>query len=115
MRANRPRRLVSTSTERPSITAPNPHVRGRSLLLASPDLHGSVCECCWRRLCFTKLKEEEGIACILVTHDMAFAAKAADRIAYFESGVIAEEGDPQKLLFDPESEGLRNFVAAVRF
>ena len=46
---------------------------------------------------------------------MAFAAKAADRIAYFESGVIAEEGDPQKLLFDPETEGLRNFVAAVRF
>jgi polar amino acid transport system ATP-binding protein len=63
----------------------------------------------------TKLKEEEGIACILVTHDMAFAAKAADRIAYFEDGVIAEEGDPHKLLFDPETDGLRNFVAAVRF
>jgi ABC-type polar amino acid transport system ATPase subunit len=63
----------------------------------------------------TKLKEEEGIACILVTHDMAFAAKAADRIAYFESGVIAEEGDPQKLLFEPETEGLQDFVAAVRF
>jgi ABC-type polar amino acid transport system ATPase subunit len=38
----------------------------------------------------TKLKEEEGIACILVTHDMAFAAKAADRVAFFENGVIAE-------------------------
>ena len=63
----------------------------------------------------TKLKKEEGIACILVTHDMAFAANAADRIAYFESGVIAEEGDPHKLLFEPETEGLRNFVAAVRF
>jgi polar amino acid transport system ATP-binding protein len=63
----------------------------------------------------TKLKEEEGIACILVTHDMAFAAKAADRLAYFENGVIAEEGDPHKLLFDPETPGLRDFVAAVRF
>ena len=63
----------------------------------------------------TKLKQEEGIACILVTHDMAFAAKAADRVAYFENGVIAEEGDPQKLLFDPETQGLRDFVAAVRF
>ena len=63
----------------------------------------------------TKLKEEEGIACILVTHDMAFAAKAADRLAYFEKGVIAEEGDAQKLLFEPESDGLRDFVASVRF
>jgi polar amino acid transport system ATP-binding protein len=63
----------------------------------------------------TKLKEEEGIACILVTHDMAFAAKAADRVAYFEKGVIAEEGDPRKLLLDPETHGLRDFVAAVRF
>jgi polar amino acid transport system ATP-binding protein len=63
----------------------------------------------------TKLKEEEGIACILVTHDMAFAAKAADRLAYFENGVVAEEGDAQKLLFDPETPGLRDFVAAVRF
>jgi polar amino acid transport system ATP-binding protein len=63
----------------------------------------------------TKLKEEEGIACILVTHDMAFAAKAADRLAYFENGVIAEEGDAQKLLSDPDSDGLRAFVAAVRF
>jgi ABC-type histidine transport system ATPase subunit len=46
---------------------------------------------------------------------MAFAAKAADRLAYFENGVISEEGDAQKLLSDPETEGLRNFVAAVRF
>lgn len=63
----------------------------------------------------TKLKEEEGIACVLVTHDMAFAAKAADRLAYFEDGVIAEEGDAQLLLSEPETDGLRNFVAAVRF
>lgn len=63
----------------------------------------------------TKLKEEDGIGCILVTHDMAFAAKAADRVAYFEDGVIAEEGDPRKLLQEPETEGLKKFVDAVRF
>lgn len=63
----------------------------------------------------TKLKEEEGIACILVTHDMAFAAKAADRLAYFENGVMAEVGDAQQLLSEPETPGLRDFVAAVRF
>ncbi len=63
----------------------------------------------------TKLKEEEGIGCVLVTHDMAFAAKAADRVAYFEEGVIAEEGDPRKLLSSPETPGLQKFVDAVRF
>jgi ABC-type polar amino acid transport system ATPase subunit len=63
----------------------------------------------------TKLKEDEGIACVLVTHDMAFAAKAADRVSFFENGVIAEDGDPRKLLLDPETQGLRDFVNAVRF
>ncbi|CCH76957.1 Putative amino-acid ABC transporter ATP-binding protein [Nostocoides japonicum T1-X7] len=63
----------------------------------------------------TKLKEEEGIGCVLVTHDMAFAAKAADRVSYFEEGVIAEEGDPRRLLSEPETPGLRKFVDAVRF
>jgi polar amino acid transport system ATP-binding protein len=63
----------------------------------------------------TKLKEEEGIAAVIVTHDMAFASKAADRVAFFEDGVVAEEGDPRKLLHDPETPGLKAFVDAIRF
>jgi polar amino acid transport system ATP-binding protein len=63
----------------------------------------------------SRLKREEGIACIIVTHDMAFAAKAADRLAFFEDGVIAEEGDPRQLLTNPTTPGLQAFVNAVKF
>jgi polar amino acid transport system ATP-binding protein len=63
----------------------------------------------------SKLKEEEGIACLIVTHDMAFAAKAADRVVFFEHGAIAEAGDPRKVLRDPDTPGLRAFVDAIRF
>jgi polar amino acid transport system ATP-binding protein len=63
----------------------------------------------------TKLKQEEGIACVIVTHDMAFASKAADRVCFFQEGVIAEEGDPRTVLGSPKTPGLRAFVDAIRF
>lgn len=63
----------------------------------------------------TKLKNEEGIACVIVTHDMAFASKAADRVCFFQDGVIAEEGEPREVLGNPKTSGLRAFVEAIRF
>jgi ABC-type polar amino acid transport system ATPase subunit len=63
----------------------------------------------------SRLKREEGISCIIVTHDMAFAAKAADRVAFFQDGVIAEEGDPRQLLTTPATPGLQAFIDAVKF
>jgi len=63
----------------------------------------------------TKLKQEEGIGCVIVTHDMAFAAKAAVRVVFFEDGVIAEEGEANEVLNDPKTPGLRAFIDAVRY
>ncbi|GHG88386.1 amino acid ABC transporter ATP-binding protein [Streptomyces lanatus] len=63
----------------------------------------------------TKLKEEEGIACGIVTHDMAFASKAADRICFFEDGLIKEDVPPEQAFNDPQTPGLRAFIDAVRF
>lgn len=63
----------------------------------------------------TKLKEEEGIGAVLVTHDMAFASKAADKVLYFEDGVVAEEGPPSVIFGNPQTPGLKKFVDAVRF
>ncbi|WP_314326234.1 amino acid ABC transporter ATP-binding protein [Paenarthrobacter ilicis] len=63
----------------------------------------------------TKLKEEEGIGAVLVTHDMAFASKAADKVLYFEEGVVAEEGPPSAMFTRPQTPGLQQFVDAVRF
>lgn len=59
------------------------------------------------------LKREDGIACLVVTHDVAFASKAADRVVFFENGQIVEQGPPNITLRRPTSSGLRAFIEAV--
>ena len=67
--------------------------------------------------CFVlrRLKEEEGIAIALVTHDMAFASKAADRVVFFHEGEIAVNTTPDEAFNQTENEELKKFVDAVRF
>jgi ABC-type polar amino acid transport system ATPase subunit len=62
-----------------------------------------------------RLKEEEGIAVALVTHDMAFASKAADRVAFFHNGEIAVNATPEAAFEKCDNEELKKFVDAVRF
>jgi polar amino acid transport system ATP-binding protein len=63
----------------------------------------------------SRLKEEDGIAVALVTHDMAFAAKAADRVVFFHEGEIAVNTSPDKAFNDNDDPDLQKFVDAVRF
>ncbi|MFC9502855.1 amino acid ABC transporter ATP-binding protein [Streptomyces sp. NPDC057002] len=63
----------------------------------------------------TKLKQEENIACVIVTHDMAFASKAADRLCFFEDGVIKEDALPSEAFTNPRTPGLKAFIDAIRF
>lgn len=63
----------------------------------------------------SRLKADEGISVVLVTHDMAFAAKAADRLMFFHDGRIAFDGPPTEAFSQTEDEDLRRFVDAVRF
>ena len=60
-------------------------------------------------------RSEEGIAVALVTHDMAFAAKAADRLVFFHEGEIAVNASPERAFNQTEDEDLKKFVDAVRF
>lgn len=62
-----------------------------------------------------RLKEEEGIAVALVTHDMAFASKAADRVVFFHEGEIAVNATPDEAFNHTEDPELKKFVEAVRF
>jgi ABC-type polar amino acid transport system ATPase subunit len=62
-----------------------------------------------------RLKQEEGIAVALVTHDMAFATKAADRVVFFHDGQIAVNATPDEAFNHCEDPNLAKFVAAVRF
>jgi polar amino acid transport system ATP-binding protein len=62
-----------------------------------------------------RLKQEEGIAVALVTHDMAFASKAADRVVFFHEGEIAVNATPDEAFNRSTNPELKKFVDAVRF
>jgi ABC-type histidine transport system ATPase subunit len=52
----------------------------------------------------------EGSTMIVVSHEMAFAREAADRVIYLEHGIIMEEGPPEQVLDDPQTEECQNFL-----
>ncbi len=52
----------------------------------------------------------EGTTMIVVSHEMAFAREAADRVLYIEGGVVVEEGPPEQVLDDPHEEATKQFL-----
>lgn len=62
-----------------------------------------------------RLKQDEGIAVVLVTHDMAFASKAADRVVFFHEGRISVNTTPDDAFQHTTDPDLKSFVDAVRF
>jgi ABC-type polar amino acid transport system ATPase subunit len=53
----------------------------------------------------------EGATMIVVTHEMAFAREAADRVYYVEEGVFVEVGPPEEVLGNPRDPRTREFLA----
>ncbi len=52
----------------------------------------------------------EGSTMIVVSHEMAFAREAADRVLYLEGGLVVEEGPPEQVLDDPQEEATKQFL-----
>jgi polar amino acid transport system ATP-binding protein len=52
----------------------------------------------------------DGMTMIVVTHEMTFARRVADRALFIDGGVIVEEGDPERILRKPETERLKRFL-----
>jgi polar amino acid transport system ATP-binding protein len=50
---------------------------------------------------------------LIVTHHMAFAESASDRVLFFDGGVIVEDGPPDAIFRNPRHERTRRFVDAV--
>jgi len=55
----------------------------------------------------------EGMTLILVTHEMNFARDVGDRVVFMHQGKVWEEGNSKKLLSEPETEELKQFIGAV--
>lgn len=58
---------------------------------------------------------EKGMTMIIVTHEMPFARAVADRVLFFDQGVIAEEGTAEQFFEKTETERARKFLHSLTF
>ena len=56
---------------------------------------------------------KEGLAMIVVTHEMGFAKEVADKVIFMDEGVIVEQGTPEEVLVNPSEERTKNFLSKV--
>ena len=56
---------------------------------------------------------QAGMTMIVVTHEMGFAREVGSRVIFMDAGVIVEEGTPQEIFENPQSERLQSFLAKV--
>ncbi|OZV75395.1 hypothetical protein CA850_28710 [Micromonospora echinospora] len=56
---------------------------------------------------------DSDVTILLVTHEMSFARRVADRVVFCDLGRIVEEGDPAKVLTNPDHERTRAFLDTV--
>jgi polar amino acid transport system ATP-binding protein len=54
-----------------------------------------------------------GTTMIVVTHEMGFARKAADRVMMMDDGLIIEEGTPEHFFLEPEQERTKQFLSKI--
>lgn len=55
----------------------------------------------------------EGQTMIVVTHEIAFAREAADRVIFMDGGHIVEQGKPEDVLVNPKEERTKEFLRRV--
>jgi polar amino acid transport system ATP-binding protein len=55
----------------------------------------------------------DGMTMVVVTHEMGFARKTADRVVFMDKGVIAEHGEPEQIFVNPANERTRQFLHRV--
>ena len=54
-----------------------------------------------------------GMTMLVVTHEMGFAREVADRVLFFEEGVVVEEGTPNELFASPKTQRAKDFLSKV--
>ncbi|MGY9047909.1 MAG: amino acid ABC transporter ATP-binding protein [Rhodobacterales bacterium] len=71
-----------------------------------PELVGSV-------LKVMKDLRAKGMTMLVVSHEMAFAREAADRVIFMDGGYVVEQGTPDEVFGNPKSDRLKSFLARV--
>ncbi len=71
-----------------------------------PELVGGVLEA-MREL------RRDGMTMVVVSHEMAFAKAAADRVVFMADGMIVEQGTPAEVFGNPQHERTRAFIGQI--
>ena len=56
---------------------------------------------------------EEGMTMMVVSHEMGFARRVADRVLFMDEGLIVEAGTPSEIFDTPAEERTRRFLSSV--
>jgi polar amino acid transport system ATP-binding protein len=72
-----------------------------------PELVGEVLQV------IAELAHRSNMTMLLVTHEMTFARKIADRVVFCDHGAVVESGPPEQIFTDPREERTRRFLKAV--
>ncbi len=56
---------------------------------------------------------KQGMTMIVVTHEMGFARRVADRVVFMADGQIVEEGIPDEFFEHPKSQRARDFLDSI--
>jgi glutamate transport system ATP-binding protein len=54
-----------------------------------------------------------GMTMIVVTHEMGFAHKAADRVVFMADGQIVEENGPNEFFAHPKTDRAKDFLSKI--
>ncbi|MCC6025252.1 MAG: amino acid ABC transporter ATP-binding protein [Desulfurococcaceae archaeon] len=57
---------------------------------------------------------EEGRTMIVVTHEIPFALRVADRVVVLDDGRVIEEGDPREVILNPKAERTKRFLSSIK-
>ena len=71
-----------------------------------PELTGEV-------LSVMKNLADDGMTMIVVTHEMGFARRVANRVVFMEEGVVVEEGDPETIFTFPKEKRTQEFISRI--
>ena len=55
----------------------------------------------------------EGTTMVIVSHEMGFAKEVADRVIFMEAGYIEEQGTPEQIFTNPQSDRTRDFLSVI--
>jgi ABC-type polar amino acid transport system ATPase subunit len=55
----------------------------------------------------------EGMTMVIITHEMGFAQKVADRVIFIDKGEILEVDKPSEIFVNPKHERTKEFMSKI--